>query len=73
MDDSLSSSITCGCGILMLIFNFFIGGWSVNYLLVEFLGKNIPFWGSCLIGMFAGEISVPLAVVVWILKYFGIM
>lgn len=67
------SSATCGCWILVLVFNVLIGGWSVNYLLDFFLQKTIPFIGAALIGLVAGEVSVPVAIIVAILRFFGVM
>lgn len=72
MKDS-NDVVQCGCWIVIVVFNIFVGAWSVNYLLLEFLGKTIPFLGAALIGLFAGEISVPVAIVVWLLKAFGVM
>ena len=69
-DDGLTS---CGSLLLVLLFNLFIGGWSVNYLLNFFLGKTIPFIGAAVIGLVAGEISVPVAVVVALLRAFGVL
>lgn len=66
------SGVSCGCMLLVLIFNVLIGGWSIDYLLWVFLEKNIPFWADGLIGLILGELSVPLAVVVAILRYFGV-
>ena len=73
MKDNSVNLVSCGCGILIIIFNIFVGGWSVNYLLEFFLNKTIPFVGAALIGLFAGEISIPVAVVIAILKYFGVL
>lgn len=70
---SENSLATCGCGILLIAFNIFVGSWSVNYLLGFFLNKTIPFLGAALIGLVAGEISVPVAVVIAILRHFGVM
>jgi hypothetical protein len=70
-DESYIAS--CGCWLLLVVFNLLVGGWSVNYLLSFFLEKTIPFVGAMLIGLFAGEISVPVAVVIAMLKWFGIL
>jgi hypothetical protein len=64
---------TCGCYLLVFVFNVLVGGWSVSYLITTFLDKTIPFWGAMLIGLFTAEISVPVACVVWLLKLFGVM
>jgi hypothetical protein len=66
------NEIGCGCWIGLAIFNLLLGGWSVSYLLMAFLAKVIPFWGACLIGLFTGEFTVPVACVVWLLKHFGV-
>lgn len=68
-----NSLASCGCGLLIVVFNLFVGGWSVNYLLQFFLAKTIPFFGAMLIGLFVGELSVPTAIVVALLKIFGVL
>jgi len=68
--DSLAS---CGCGAVIFAFNVFIGGWSVNYLLAFFALKTIPFFWAAVIGFFAAELSVPVAVVIAILRSFGVV
>jgi hypothetical protein len=65
--------ITCGCSLVLILFNLLVGGWSVNYLLSFFLDKTIPFLGAALIGLVAGEISVPVAIVVALLRAFGVL
>ena len=60
-----------GCLVIVLLFNLGVGGWSVNYLLAAFMSKTIPFWGAALIGLFVGEFSVPVAIVVALLRFFG--
>ena len=67
------SIINCGCAILVAVFNFLVGAWSVNYLLQFFLSKTISFLGAGLIGLIVAEISVPVALVIWLLKAFGVM
>lgn len=63
----------CGCMLAVLLFNLILGGWSISYLIEAFLQKTIPFWGAVLIGLFAAEVSVPVAIVVWLLKFFHVM
>jgi len=63
----------CVFWVLFFLFNLFVGAWSVNYVLFAFLGKTLPFLGAMLIGLFAAEVSVPVAIVVWLLKAFGVM
>jgi hypothetical protein len=59
--------------LAIVLFNVLAGGWSVAYLLSIFLAKTIPFWGACLIGLFTAEITVPVAIVTWLLKAFGVL
>lgn len=64
--------IGCGFAFAIVVFNLIIGGMSVNYLSNSIFHKNLPMWADVLIGFFAGELSVPAAVVVWILKACGV-
>lgn len=70
---SRKSEATLGClpVILVLLFNLSIGGWSVSYIL-NWFGKDIPMLADVVIGLFVAEISVPIAVVGWILKLCGV-
>lgn len=61
-----------GCGIIILIFNLLVGGWSVNFIL-NYFDKDIPFIADTLIGLFVAQISIPVACVMWILQYFGVI
>lgn len=69
----LGGTFPCGCAGVILLLNVLFGGWSVNYLLAEFAGKTIPFLGAVLIGLFTGEVTIPVAIVVWLLKSFGVL
>ena len=60
-----------GCYLVILIANCILGAWSVNYLLLMFFNKTIPFIGAFVIGLFTGEITIPVAIVFSILKYFS--
>lgn len=57
-------------GCLILLLNLLLGGWSVDYLL-QFLGKNIHWIGDVLIGLIAGQFTIPIALVIWLLQLFG--
>ena len=71
-DPGLSIFSYCGCMVLFLIFNATAGFISVGYLMSTLADKTLPFWGQFLIGLIAGEITVPLALVVWILEICGV-
>lgn len=64
--------ISCGCMLIILILNLFLGGWSVNYILALF-GKALPTLWAVIVGLFVGEFTVPVAIVVAILRHFGIL
>lgn len=57
--------------IKISLINISIGAWSISEILSWF-GKSIPLIGSAIIGLFAGEISIPVAIIGWILKICGI-
>ena len=63
----------CGCLLGFFIANLICGGWSVNYLLSVFFEKTIPWVWAIIIGLFAGEFTIPVAVVVAILRALGVL
>lgn len=69
--DNTEIGCNTGCGCFVILFNLLLGGWSVNAIL-GWLGHNIPFWADSLIGLFAGEISIPIAIIGSILRLFGV-
>ena len=62
MSDNSISFTSCGCGLIVLVINLLVGGWSVDVILSWF-DKVIPFGWAMVIGLFAGEISIPVAVI----------
>jgi len=73
MSDDSAVTCQCGCYLFLFLLNLLMGGWSVNYLLMFFAGKVIPFFWATVIGLFAGEISIPVAIVIWILRFCGVL
>lgn len=57
--------------ICIILFNIFLGGWSVN-LILSWFGKDIPFFFDSIIGLFVAALSFPVAIVGSILQAFGI-
>ena len=57
----LAGSVLYGC----------LAYWSVNFLLAYFLHKDIPWIGDLVIGLIAGALTIPVAIVMAILQYFG--
>ena len=62
-----------GCSIyaVILLINLVFGGWSIDYILGWF-AKEIPFVADMCIGLFLGELTIPVAIVVWILQLCGV-
>lgn len=61
----------CFTVIAILLINISVGAWSISEILSWF-GKSIPLIASIIIGLVAGEISIPIAIIGWILKICGI-
>ena len=61
----------CLVPIVIVILNITIGAWSVGEILSWF-GKDIPIVADAVIGLFAGEISIPVAIIGAILKSCGV-
>jgi len=55
--------------VIVLAINAIVGGWSVNYIL-NFFGKDIPFYADCAIGFFAVDLTIPIAIILWIISLF---
>lgn len=61
----------CFTVIAVLLINLSIGAWSISEILSWF-GKSISLIASAIIGLVAGEISIPIAIIGWILKICGV-
>lgn len=57
--------------IILFIMNITIGAWSIIEILSWF-GKSIPLWSSILLGLFTGEVSIPIAIIGKILRVCGV-
>ena len=56
---------------VIILVNATLGAWSIIEILSWF-GKTIPLVASVVIGLIAGEISIPIAIIGWILRICGI-
>lgn len=61
-----------GCFLALFMFNLTVGGWSVIRCVNIFLGQTIDFWWAVLIGLFAAEFTVPLAIIGILLQAAGV-
>jgi len=64
-------NIEFGLNLSIILGYLALMGWSVDYIL-SWLSKDIPFIGDMVIGLFAGTVSIPVAIVGYILKLFGV-
>lgn len=64
--------VTCGCLIILLILNLTLGAVCVQYDLYSLWGAELPWYGNVGIGLVAGEVAVPIAIVCWIVRQCGV-
>lgn len=64
------AAVPFGCWTIALLFNLTLGTMAVNYLTNTLLQKDIPWYGDLLIGLFTAQVTVPLAIAVWIFNLF---
>lgn len=57
------------CSCSFVLFNLILGGWSAWYLALTFLHQHIAWYWAVLIGLIGGEVTVPVAIVIFILKH----
>lgn len=74
---SAAPAAGCGCFILILFISAVIGAFCWTYTLntwLAFLGKpeSIVWWQGALLGFvpYLGQVSIPAAVITWILMLF---
>ena len=63
--------IQCGCMLAVVALNAVVGTWSVNFLLGTFFQTTLPTFWAFVCGMIAGELTIPIAVVVKIVSMFA--
>lgn len=61
----------CGCHLLVVLFNLTLGGYSFQYVLKAFIGKDVAWYWDFIGGLFLGEVTVPLAVIAWVVNHIG--
>jgi hypothetical protein len=59
--------------ISIFLFNVILGAIASNFLINAFFHTAIPLFWDAVIGLIAGEILVPVALVVLILRWFGVI
>jgi hypothetical protein len=61
-----------GCIVIIVLFNATIGGLALNYALSSIVGKTVPALAAGAIGLFFGEVTVPLAIGCWVARAVGV-
>ena len=59
-----------GCFVLTVV-NLVVGTITAQYDIWVLLGKTIPLWVAILIGFLGGEVTIPVAIVFFVLRIFG--
>lgn len=61
-----------GCVTGVIVVNATLGGIAFNYALASLMGKNIPWIADAIIGLFLGEITIPVALICWVIRLCGV-
>lgn len=56
--------------VVLITIYIMIATWSSDYLIDVILDKDIPIFVDIIIGIIAGSITIPMAIVVWIIMQF---
>jgi hypothetical protein len=62
----------CGCWIAVIILNLTLGAYCFSYSAHEIFGVEVPLILAVIGGLFLGELTIPVAVIVWILVSCGV-
>ena len=69
-DVTLAGCVMFSAQIALFITNILLGGWSIVYLAATLAHTQISWIGAIIIGLFVGQFSVPVAIVVMLWQYF---
>ena len=72
MTNFSSGKGTCGCYLAVVAFNVTLGAWTFAYCLDTIFGRIVPWYADAVAGLFLGELTVPGAVICWIIKLCGV-
>jgi hypothetical protein len=61
----------CGMWLLCLVLALAIAGFCFDYSLYSYFGKDIPWYGDCVAGLFTAPINIPATVVAYVLRCCG--
>lgn len=71
---SIGGCLAGGCFMWLawLAIALAIAGFCFDYSLYSYFGKNIPWYGDCVAGLFTAPINVPATVIAFVLRCCGI-
>lgn len=58
--------------LALLLFNLTLGGMCFDYSLFSIVGKDIPWYGDFIAGLFLGQFALPITVICWIIRLCGV-
>ncbi len=71
-DEVSKVAASCGGCCALLLVNLTLGAWCFDYILYSIFGKDIPWYGDLVAGLFLGELAIPATVVCWIVRLCGV-
>lgn len=72
MTHRTSTTAPCGCYLAYIVFALSLGAFCFDYILYSVFGKDVPWYADMIAGLVMSSITVPLAVVCWIVRLCGI-
>lgn len=63
--------VGCLIQIAFIVLYIWLGAISVEYIL-SWVNKDIPMFGDIIVGLIGGSVTIPVAIIGWILKLFGV-
>lgn len=61
-----------GCCAVVLVFNLLFGGFCLNFCLGTLFGTSLHWLVAGILGLFLGEITIPLAFILWVIALSGV-
>lgn len=73
MNERFAGLSGCGCLLLALAINLLLGGIATHYVILMWFAKDIAFGWAALIGLFGGELTIPAAIITYLLHLAGVI
>jgi len=62
----------CGWWVCSLVIALAIAGFCFDYSLYTYFGKDIPWYGDCIAGLFTAPINIPATAIGFVLRCCGL-